>query len=184
MSAPQSCNPCCSTTTATQIPGPAGVDATVLPPIVGSPEGSLVGTPGQTVLNTTDDSYWIKKTGTGNTGWLKLLGLWMALFCSASLFADQPSYQRNPLTTNDTPTSLTLVSNVATARIAVDATHQATNSVLTALAAGNGSALSSNVSPSAISSPTFTGIITNKSTLSTNTEYYSGGVLTNATRVP
>ena len=36
----------------------------------GSPEGVVTASPGQTYLNTTDESVWWKKTGTGNTGWI------------------------------------------------------------------------------------------------------------------
>ncbi len=39
----------------------------------GSPEGSVTADPGQTYLDTTANSLWIKKTGTGNTGWIQLI---------------------------------------------------------------------------------------------------------------
>lgn len=39
----------------------------------GSPEGAVIASPGVTYLNTTDDSFWVKKTGTGNTGWINLI---------------------------------------------------------------------------------------------------------------
>lgn len=39
----------------------------------GSPEGAQTANPGTTYLNTDDDSFWVKKTGTGNTGWIELI---------------------------------------------------------------------------------------------------------------
>lgn len=39
----------------------------------GSPEGVVTANPGTTYVNTTDESFWVKKTGTGNTGWIKLI---------------------------------------------------------------------------------------------------------------
>lgn len=39
----------------------------------GSPEGVVTANPGQTYLDTTGDTFWVKKTGTGNTGWLNLI---------------------------------------------------------------------------------------------------------------
>lgn len=38
-----------------------------------SPEGAVTANPGTTYFNTADGSFWIKTTGTGNTGWLALL---------------------------------------------------------------------------------------------------------------
>jgi len=40
---------------------------------VGDPEGVVTASPGATYLNTTDDSFWVKETGTGNTGWIELI---------------------------------------------------------------------------------------------------------------
>ncbi len=40
---------------------------------VGSPEGVVTGSPGRTYFDTAADSLWVKKTGTGNTGWLQLI---------------------------------------------------------------------------------------------------------------
>lgn len=38
------------------------------------PEGVVTASPGQTYLNTTDESFWIKKTGTQtDTGWIELI---------------------------------------------------------------------------------------------------------------
>ena len=39
----------------------------------GSPEGVVTANPGRTYLNTTDEGFWVKKTGTGNTGWINLI---------------------------------------------------------------------------------------------------------------
>jgi hypothetical protein len=74
MAAPQNCNPCCSTTTTTQVPGPAGADLTAVAPGIIDPEGAVIGTPGQTYLNSATGSFWVKQTGSGNTGWLNLIG--------------------------------------------------------------------------------------------------------------
>jgi hypothetical protein len=41
----------------------------------GSPEGVVTASPGTTYLNTADESFWVKKTGTGNTGWIELIGV-------------------------------------------------------------------------------------------------------------
>lgn len=40
----------------------------------GDPEGIITAGMGATYLNSTNDSYWFKKMGTGNTGWIKLIG--------------------------------------------------------------------------------------------------------------
>jgi hypothetical protein len=40
----------------------------------GSPEGSVVGTVGQGYVNTNNGNYWVKQTGTGNTGWVIVTG--------------------------------------------------------------------------------------------------------------
>lgn len=69
-----SCNPCCSTATAVQLVGPAGTDATALAPGVVDPEGVVTGNPGQTYSNTANNSFWVKYTGNGNTGWHCLIG--------------------------------------------------------------------------------------------------------------
>lgn len=39
----------------------------------GSPEGVVTASPGGTYFDTSADSLWYKKTGTGNTGWVQLL---------------------------------------------------------------------------------------------------------------
>lgn len=39
----------------------------------GSPEGVKTANPGVTYFDTSINSFWIKKTGTGNTGWLQLI---------------------------------------------------------------------------------------------------------------
>lgn len=40
----------------------------------GSPEGVKTADPGTTYLDTDTGDFWVKKTGTGNTGWLELIG--------------------------------------------------------------------------------------------------------------
>lgn len=39
----------------------------------GSPEGVVTASPGCTYLDEDIDSFWVKKTGVGNTGWLQLV---------------------------------------------------------------------------------------------------------------
>lgn len=40
----------------------------------GDPEGVVVANPGATYLNTDDESFWVKKTGTQtDTGWIELI---------------------------------------------------------------------------------------------------------------
>lgn len=39
----------------------------------GSPEGVVAASPGSSYLDTDNDSFWMKKTGSGNTGWIQLL---------------------------------------------------------------------------------------------------------------
>lgn len=38
------------------------------------PEGEVAGSPGDTYLNTATETVWIKKTGTGSTGWIQVIG--------------------------------------------------------------------------------------------------------------
>lgn len=38
----------------------------------GSPEGVETADPGVTYLNTSNERLWVKKTGTGNTGWIEI----------------------------------------------------------------------------------------------------------------
>jgi hypothetical protein len=190
MSVPQSCNPCCSTTTTTQIPGPAGADASALTPIAGiTPEGVQIAVPGQTILCTTDSSFWIKQTGTGSTGWIKLIGLWMFL-CFALSGLAQPIL-RNPLDTNNTLTALLVVSNIANAQIAADTSKMPASLALTNLSLGIGTGLTNvqplstnlnNLSTNAATVQTlagvkFTGIVTNLSTIRTNVMYFTNGIL-------
>lgn len=40
----------------------------------GSPEGVIAALPGTPYLNVDTESVWFKKTGTGNTGWITVLG--------------------------------------------------------------------------------------------------------------
>lgn len=180
---PVNCNPCCSTAATTQIPGPAGADATPLAPDVVDPTGVKVAAfAGQTYLNSATDTFWIAKV-VGSANWMKLIGVFAFLFVAMSAMA-LPPILRGPLTTNTPPDSITLISTNADARIAIDTTKQPAKAALTNLVAGDGSVLSSNVSPAALSGVKFTGIITNVSTLSTNIVYFSNGIVTNATRNP
>ena len=39
----------------------------------GSPEGAQTANTGATYYNTADGSFWVKSTGTGNTGWIQLI---------------------------------------------------------------------------------------------------------------
>lgn len=39
----------------------------------GSPEGVVTGAPGSTYYNTSDQSFWVKGSGTGNTGWQQVV---------------------------------------------------------------------------------------------------------------
>jgi hypothetical protein len=39
----------------------------------GDPEGSVTAAAGTTYVNTTDESFWVKKTGAGDTGWIELI---------------------------------------------------------------------------------------------------------------
>ena len=41
---------------------------------VGSPEGVQTASPGTTYLDTSNFNFWAKATGTGNTGWIELIG--------------------------------------------------------------------------------------------------------------
>lgn len=38
-----------------------------------NPEGNVTGVPGQTYWNSANQSFWIKNSGTGNTGWVQLI---------------------------------------------------------------------------------------------------------------
>ena len=81
------CHNCgCPTPEVVEIPGAPGVNGAdgapgvngtnfgAIPPAAGSPEGSVVAGPGVTFLNSTDQSFWVKATGVGNTGWIQLIG--------------------------------------------------------------------------------------------------------------
>lgn len=39
----------------------------------GSPEGAVTASPGSTYLDTSDNSFWSKNSGSGNTGWVQLI---------------------------------------------------------------------------------------------------------------
>jgi hypothetical protein len=181
------CSNCqCPTPEVINVPGAPGVDAEPVAPDVVDPEGVKVGTPGQTYLNSNTGSFWVKQTGTGNTGWLQLIGavatIMFLLFGSIRASA-QPVY-RNILTTNTSVFDLTLISNAAVSKIAIDTTKQPASAALTNLVSGNGSVLVSNVAPSALSGLKFTGVITNKSTLMTNWTYYTNGIVATNLSLP
>lgn len=40
----------------------------------GSPEGVVTADPGTTYFDTTNEIFWVKQTGAGNTGWYQLVG--------------------------------------------------------------------------------------------------------------
>lgn len=40
----------------------------------GSPEGSVTANPGTTYWDSVNEVFWVKSTGTGNTGWYQLVG--------------------------------------------------------------------------------------------------------------
>lgn len=181
MSAPVNCNPCCSTETTTQIPGPQGEDAAVVAPAIGDPEGVVTGNPGQTYLNTTDDSFWIKKTGTGNTGWIELIGgaaLFIFLFLFASAATAQPVL-RTDFTTNTTPAVRLISTNIARGVITWDITKQPASTALTNLSIGDGQNLASNIPASAISGMKWTGVVTNINVTAAATNYmcFTNGIL-------
>jgi hypothetical protein len=74
MSAPSNCSPCCSTTTTTQVPGPAGADATPIAPGIVDPNGNVIAQfPGQTYYNKSNQAFWIA-TAIGNASWVELIG--------------------------------------------------------------------------------------------------------------
>lgn len=69
------CNPCsCPSPQVIEVPGAPGVDASAVAPGVVDPNGAVIGTPGQTYLNTATNSFWVKATGNGNTGWIEIVG--------------------------------------------------------------------------------------------------------------
>jgi hypothetical protein len=101
---------------------PIGINAKVGPSgelalgaaAAGSPEGAITASPGQTYLNTTDESFWVKKTGTNtNTGWVQIVAALILMLSLAVCFA-VPSVQRTSLTTNLQTAGLTLITNIAT----------------------------------------------------------------------
>ena len=55
-----------STVAQVEVPTPAGI---------GSPEGVVVATPGTTYLDTAAEAFWVKLSGTGNTGWQEFIQL-------------------------------------------------------------------------------------------------------------
>ena len=93
---------------------PSGPATAPLAPDSGDPEGVVIAPPGQTYLNTDDDSFWIKKTGVSNTGWLKLIGMVAFLFAALSVYAAPPII-RNSITTNSEASALGVVTNISTA---------------------------------------------------------------------
>lgn len=51
-------------------------DAEATPPVIGlvDPEGVVTQPEGKYYFNKTNSSFWVKRTGSGNTGWQQLLG--------------------------------------------------------------------------------------------------------------
>lgn len=49
-----------------------GVGVGVTPGVV-DPEGAVTGGPGSTYYNSNNGTFWIKSSGTGNTGWVQLI---------------------------------------------------------------------------------------------------------------
>lgn len=98
--------------------GPAGADGAngVIAPGVVNPEGNVIGIPGQTYLNTTDDSFWIKKSGVSTAfGWINLIaGAAMILFMLFGSFsANAQAVMRTYWTTNTTPVVAATITNTA-----------------------------------------------------------------------
>jgi len=95
--------------------GADGTDAVIAPGAL-NPEGNVIGVEGQTYLNTTDDSFWIKKSGVDEYGWICLIAgagcLLFMLFLSGMTANAQPII-RNVFTTNTTPAASLLVTNAA-----------------------------------------------------------------------
>lgn len=55
------------------VDGGGGGSSGCIPPAAGNPEGVVTANPGCTYLNLTDSSFWVKRTGSGNTGWQALI---------------------------------------------------------------------------------------------------------------
>lgn len=126
----------------------------------------------------------------------------IALFVAVLAFG-QPVL-RNFDTTNTTAVVFAHETASAVAAIVADVTKQPASIALTNLVSGIGTGLTNvqpisanlfllssnnaagltNVQPSGIAGPLFTGRVTNVSTLSTNVEFFSFGILTNVTRNP
>lgn len=117
------CQPC-PTVQSVSIPGlqglqgPAGADGAngVIAPGTVNPEGNVIAIPGQTYLNLTDNSFWIKATGTSTAfGWINLIaGAAMILFMLfASMSANAQAVIRTYWTTNTTAVLNTSVTNTA-----------------------------------------------------------------------
>lgn len=72
-SCPPPCSPCTTCATAvTPVPPTPCCGLAILGE--GSPEGVVTGEPGQSYINTLTYSWWIKLTGSGNTGWFQETG--------------------------------------------------------------------------------------------------------------
>lgn len=97
------------------IVSPAGVPMNQGIAGAGSPEAAVTASPGATYINTTDESFWVKKTGTNtNTGWIQLIASFILLMALLLTAHGQPII-RNSLTTNTEPASLAVVTNIAAA---------------------------------------------------------------------
>ena len=53
---------------------PSGSQAPPATVAAGSPEGVVTAPVGEMYVNSTTNDFWYKKTGTGNTGWVQLIG--------------------------------------------------------------------------------------------------------------
>lgn len=128
------CNSC-PTTQTVNIPGAQGETGATgadgadgfVAPASGNPEGSVIGNPGQTYLNTDDDSFWIKKSGTATAyGWIELIAgaacilFMLFLMCSS---ADAQPIVRTYYTTNTTPTVANNITNTALVSITNNYTY-------------------------------------------------------------
>ena len=58
---------CCTQTTIINNITTTGLTGTV------DPNGNVTANPGTNYFNTTDLTFWVKATGTGNTGWTQLI---------------------------------------------------------------------------------------------------------------
>ena len=157
----------------------------IVPPAAGSPEGVVTAVPGVTYLNSTADSLWIKKSGTGNTGWLQLIAT--LLFCMSHLMAfttqaavtNSPPIVRGLGSTNIIPSFATWAGNATNANFALWS-ENATNATSAVNSTNFFGLLSLTNLPSA-------GITTNYLIViggGSNLFQYANGLLTNVVTLP